>query len=98
MAQFVYLIRPEREGFNEQMTNQEEQVMGRHFEYLQAKLEEGKLIMAGPCLDRAFGIAVFEAVDENEARAFMDDDPSIKEGVMKGELHPYRVSLLKPME
>ncbi|MGZ4135865.1 MAG: YciI family protein, partial [Tumebacillaceae bacterium] len=65
-----------------------------HFGYLQGLLKEGKLILAGPCLDRVMGITIFKADSEEEARAIMNNDPAVVKGVMSAELHPYRVSLL----
>ena len=38
------------------------------------------------------GVAMFWAEDENEASAFMNSDPAIVQGVMTGELFPYKVA------
>lgn len=92
--QYVYVIRPIRSGFLEQMLDEEVAIMGQHFEYLQNLLHEGKLILAGPCLDRTFGIIILKADSQELAQEIMENDPSIKLGVMSGELHPYRVSLM----
>ena len=51
------------------------------------------MLLAGPCLDGAFGIVLFEAESDEAARAFMASDPAIQGGVMTGELHPLRISL-----
>lgn len=75
------------------MTDEESEVMERHFWYLEALLKEEKVILAGPCLDGAFGIVIFQAESLGNAQKVMQNDPSVKEGVMKAELHPYRVSL-----
>ncbi len=72
--------------------------MGKHFQYLKELLERKVLILAGPCLDREFGVAIFEAQDEEEAKEIMNNDPCISEGVMSGELHSFRVSLLRSTE
>ena len=63
-------------------------------EYLQRALEEGKLILAGPCVDGDFGVVVFRAATEEEAEEFMLSDPAVRHGVMTAEPHPYRVSLM----
>jgi uncharacterized protein YciI len=77
-------------------TGEESAAVGRHFEYLQGLLGEGRLIMAGPFLDgKAPGIIVFEAADEDEARATMKADPAVVAGVFSAELHPFRASLLR---
>jgi uncharacterized protein YciI len=96
--QFLYLIRATRPGFMTEMTPEEEAVMAAHFEYLQKLLEEGVLIMAGPCLDRAFGIAIFRAENETAAWLIAQNDPSVKVGVMTVEMHPYRMSLWRKPE
>jgi uncharacterized protein len=92
--EFVYLIRPVRPGFVQEVLPEENEIMMEHFGYLQGLLREGKLILAGPCLDRELGISVIQAESEAEARSIMENDPAVKKGVMTPELHPYRVSLL----
>jgi uncharacterized protein len=95
MAEFVYLIRPTRKNFIETMTQKENEIMNQHFEYLKNLLSENKLILAGPCLDGAFGIVVIQAESIEVARNIMENDPSVNERIMISELHPYRVSLLR---
>lgn len=95
MEEFVYLIRPTRENFIETITKKESEIMDKHFEYLKGLLSENKLILAGPCLDGVFGIVVIQAESMDKARNIMENDPSIDEGIMISELHPYRVSLLQ---
>jgi uncharacterized protein YciI len=54
------------------------------------------LILAGPTLGEAnTGVAVFEAPDEEAARQIMAADPTIAGGYARGELRPFRVSLLR---
>ncbi len=43
--------------------------------------------------DRTFGIAIFEAADEADARAFMEADPAVAAGLMTAEVHPFAVVL-----
>lgn len=69
--------------------------MGKHFEYLKQKLKEGKLVMAGPVTSGEFGLSVVETESEEEARDIMNNDPAVIAGIMKPEIYPYRVSLLK---
>lgn len=95
MEEFVYLIRPVRDGFIETMSEEEGVVMGRHFQYLKDLLSAEKLVMAGPCLDGAFGIVVYRAETIDAAREIMDHDPAVMNGLMSAELHPYRISLLQ---
>jgi uncharacterized protein YciI len=95
--EWLYAIRsPRGAEFIENASEEESSVMGEHFAYLKAALEAGRLVLAGPATDGLFpGVVVFEADDEDEARAFMENDPSVRAGVMLAELHPFRVSLLR---
>ena len=95
MPDYIYLISPLRAGFYQYPTPQEEVVMEAHFEYLRQATSQGKVLLAGPCLDETFGIVVLRAGSEAEARAFMSNDPSVKDEVMKAELHPMKVSLMR---
>ncbi|MBA4380386.1 MAG: hypothetical protein C0393_06895, partial [Anaerolinea sp.] len=93
MPEYIYLIHPMRHGFFEQPTPEEDAAMEEHFQYLKKAAEEGKVLLAGPCLDETFGLVVFRAENEEAAKAFMFNDPSVKVNVMMAELHPFRASL-----
>ena len=96
MAEWIYFIHPPGDDFAATMTDEEQAVWGVHFEQLQRLLREGVLILAGPTLGNInTGIAVFEAPDEGEARRIMNEDPVIAGGYARGELRPYRASLLR---
>lgn len=71
--------------------------VGAHFKRLQEAAAGGKVILAGKTdepLDKTFGLVVFRAADESEARAFMEGDPCVEAGVMTAELHPYGLAIL----
>jgi len=56
----------------------------------------GALILAGPTLGQInTGICVFEAPDEDAARAYMESDPTIASGIARGELRPFRASFVR---
>ncbi len=93
--QFIYFIRPHKENFAETMTEEEGNIMGTHFLYLQEMLAKGKLILAGPETTGKFGIAIIEAGSEDEAKEIMMNDPAVKSGIVTQELYPYRVSLIR---
>jgi uncharacterized protein YciI len=95
MPDFIYLIHPLRHEFFENPTPREEQVMGEHYRYLKKGTEQGVVLLAGPCLDESFGIVILKDTDEESARAFMMNDPSVENNVMMAELHPLRISLMK---
>jgi uncharacterized protein YciI len=96
MSEWIYFIHPPRENFAATMTPEENEVWRVHFERLQRLLREGVMILVGPTLGAVnTGIAIFEAPDEAAARRIMDEDPTIAGGYARGELRPFRVSLLR---
>jgi uncharacterized protein YciI len=96
MAEWVYFIHPPRENFAETMTDEENEVWALHFERYEQMLADGSLILAGPTLGTTnTGIFIFEAPDEEAARRIMTEDPVIAGGYAKGELRPFRVSLMR---
>jgi uncharacterized protein YciI len=94
MPDFIYLIHPYRHEFFRSPTELEEAAMEAHFEYLRQAAEQGVVLLAGPCLDETFGVVVIRAENEQEARNFMMDDPSVKRNVMMAELHPLKVAVV----
>ena len=53
------------------------------------------MVLVGPTLGGEHRDRVFEAPDEETARRIMDEDPVIAGGFARGELRPFRVSLLR---
>jgi uncharacterized protein YciI len=96
VSEWVYFIHPSREKFAATITDEEREAWDRHFVRLKQLLRDGVLILAGPTLGRInTGIAVIEAPDEEAAAAIMNADPTITSGFARGELRPFRVSLLR---
>lgn len=97
--QFIYVLKLIPALLNEKnWTAKEEAIVERHFAKLQGLLEEGKLVLAGKTdgLDeKTFGIVILEVDSEEEAKLIMKNDPTVVEGIMKAELFPYRVALMK---
>jgi len=97
MAQFLYRIVPTRTAMlTDGPTADEQRIVGEHFAYLQALVARGVVLMAGRTLnrdERTFGIVIFQAADDAQARSLMQDDPAVRDGVMRAELFPYRVAL-----
>ncbi|HSR43921.1 MAG TPA: YciI family protein [Acidimicrobiia bacterium] len=99
MAEWIYFIHPPREDFAATMTAEEEAVWEEHFERFRRLHAEGVLVLVGPTLGRVnTGITIFEAADEAVARRIMEEDPVIAGGFARGELRPFRVSLLRGRE
>ncbi len=96
MSEWIYFLHPPREDFAATMTDAENEAWGRHFARLKRLRDDGILILAGPTLGTInTGVAVFEAPDEVTAQAIVDEDPAIVGGFARGELRPFKVSLLR---
>ena len=96
MAEWIYFIHPLRDNFAATMTDEEKGVWATHFERLERLHAEGVIVLVGPTLGETnTGIAIFDAPDEAAARRIMDEDPTIAGGYARGELRPFRVSLLR---
>lgn len=99
MAQYLYRLSLTRPVLLTEGPNAAEQaILGRHLAYLEDLKARGHLILAGRTLTtgpETFGIAIYEAADETEARAIMTADPAVAEGLMTAEFFPYRVAVAR---
>lgn len=99
MSQWLYRIQPVRNTMlSEGSTPEEDEVVSRHFAYLKDLTEQGVLLLAGRTLNTdnsSFGICIFEAEDEAAARRIVEADPAVQARVMRAELFPYRVALMR---
>ena len=98
--QFVYVLKLTPRLLDEKnWTEQDRQIVGRHFRRLQQMRKDGRLILAGKTLDDAdpgqFGVVVFEADTEEEARGVMEADDAVREKIMTARLFPFRVALAR---
>lgn len=95
--QFIYVLRLVPRLYSDaSWTKDDKMALDRHFARFKHAVETGELILAGRTRepgDKTFGIAVFEATDEESARAFMESDPAVVAGLMTAELHPFAVTL-----
>lgn len=74
-----------------------QEILGLHASYLKAGLGSGKVLVVGRTdtkLENNFGIAVFKAANEFEAREFMEADPVIKHGIMTAEVFPFKLLMV----
>ena len=50
--------------------------------------------MAGPILaEGQFGITIFNADNQKQAKEFTESDPAVKKGIVKPGVHPFRIFL-----
>ena len=98
MGHFLYQLQPTRpDMLRDGPTEHEADVVGRHFSYLEELVSSGVVMTAGRTLnsdESAFGIVIFRAQSEMEARELMQNDPAVSGGVMRAGLFPYRIALL----
>jgi uncharacterized protein YciI len=95
--QFIYVLRLVPQLYADSAwTKEDTATLERHFGRFQEATKSGQLILAGRTSepgDKTFGIAIFEAPDEDAARKFMQEDPAVVGGLMTAELHPFAVTL-----
>jgi uncharacterized protein YciI len=100
MGLFLYRIQPVRpEMLTSGSTETESRLVDEHFSYLKNLVENGTVMMAGRTQNKdysSFGLVIFKANSDEEAREIMLNDPAVKNRVFRGELFPYRISLFKP--
>lgn len=68
-----------------------EQELEGHGLYHQQLLEQGVLLLGGPFIDDAGGVALLLAADAEGARSLVEADPAIQSGVFEAEVHPQHV-------
>jgi uncharacterized protein YciI len=98
--QFIYVLKLIPRLLNEKnWTDNDSQIVGRHFRRLQQLQKEGKLILAGKTMDdqdvAQFGVVIFKAGSEDEARRIMEEDDAVKEKIMTAQLFPFMVALIQ---
>jgi uncharacterized protein YciI len=78
-------------------TNKEAEIVSQHFSYLKDLTEQGIVFLAGRTLNNdysSFGIVIFRALSEEEAKHIMNEDPAVKNRIMRAELYPFNIALL----
>jgi uncharacterized protein len=77
-------------------TPEEDQIISQHFAYLKDLTDAGVVYLAGRTLNidpSSFGIVILTASSEQEACQIMQNDPAVKQQVMRAELYPFRIAL-----
>jgi uncharacterized protein YciI len=95
---FIGMIKPLRDDFMINYTDEDERIMSEHFTYLKELIADKKLVLAGPILNekKPRGIFIFECKTIEEAREMLKEDPSIKAGIQEViMLEPFKLSLLR---
>jgi uncharacterized protein len=98
MTAFVFRLNPPRPTFALDMTDEEQEIMGRHAAYWQRFVDSGQMVVFGPVLDStgSWGLGVVEADDEDELRAFAARDPAVTSGTAQIEIGKMLDGFVRP--
>ncbi len=74
-----------------QQTDETRKIQQDHLAHIQKMADSGKLVVAGPFTDdgEIRGIFVFQGVSAEEAQQLAANDPAVKAGRLRIELHPW---------
>lgn len=96
LNQYLYRIQPARlEMVTQGPTEEETSIISDHFDYLKSLTKQGVVLVFGRTQNNdssTFGITIFHAESEDNARSIMNNDPAVKNGIMHAELFPFRVA------
>lgn len=96
-SQYLYTVHATRpEMLTQGPTSEEKAIVDAHFSYLRDLTEKGTVLLVGRTQNNdetTFGLVIFQAGSEEEARALMNGDPAVAQGVMHARLYPYRIAL-----
>ena len=100
MSTFVFRLKAPRPTFALDMTDEEQEIMGRHAAYWQPFIDSGQMVVFGPVLDNtgSWGLGVVEAEDEEELRAFAAGDPVVTTGTADIEMGKMRAGFVRPVD
>lgn len=100
MPTYIYRIQPVRPAMLAQgATEDEARITAEHFEYLKRLEADGLLILAGRTLNTeysAFGIAIFDARNDQHMRQITEADPGVAQKLFRAEWYPFRIALHEP--
>ncbi|HEY3726172.1 MAG TPA: YciI family protein [Solirubrobacteraceae bacterium] len=87
-----------RPDFALHMSDEEREIMGRHAAHWQPYLDSGRMVVFGPVLDGtgSWGLAVVEAENEDELRAFAAGDPAVTTGTARIEIGTMLGGFVRP--
>lgn len=98
ITHYLYKVQPARlEMLTQGPTPQEAELISQHFDYLKNLTEQDVTVLVGRTLttdEHTFGIVIFKAASEEAARDVMNNDPAVKNGVMRATLYPFRIVLM----
>jgi uncharacterized protein YciI len=96
MNQYLYTVQVVRQAMLDTPTEEEQRIAGEHLAYMQGLMNSGIGIFAGGLQvrdSRHFGLMVYQAENDESAKAILHHDPAVKNRIMRGRWFPYRVAL-----
>lgn len=93
VQQFLIRYIPPRSNFIDSQSEMEKASIANHFNYLQDLMNKGILAYAGRCVDARFGIALIKCENIQSAESIVKNDPAVKVGIFKYELHLFSTAL-----
>ena len=98
MTTFVFRLKAPRPTFALDMSDQEQEIMGRHAAYWRPCIDSGQMVIFGPVLDTtgSWGLGVIETENEDELRAFAAGDPVVTSGTGMIELGKMLGGFVRP--
>ncbi|HYN68922.1 MAG TPA: YciI family protein [Candidatus Eisenbacteria bacterium] len=83
-----------RPTFWEDMTPQEDEVLGPHGDYVGRLHDAGRIVVAGGIMEPPGGIVCFYAEDRHEAQTTMEADPLFAAQIVEITLHELRAGFV----
>jgi uncharacterized protein YciI len=96
MKSFFIRLIPPRSTFLQDMTDAERKLMADHAVYWKDLFDKGVCVFGGPVLDPkgVYGVMAVRAASEDEARALIANDPSVKAGLNHFDVAEMRIAFL----
>jgi uncharacterized protein YciI len=91
LVQFHMALFAKGPGWNSTAEPTRNSILHQHFANVMSMLDSGKAVLAGPLADESevAGIFILRASSADEAKSWVEADPSIKAGLFKFEIHPW---------
>lgn len=96
MKQYIYTVQVSRLGMLTSPTEEESEITGQHLAYMSQLFDDSIAIFGGALGvrdSRHFGLVIFQAEDDEAAKAILHNDPAVKSRIMRGRWFPFRMSL-----
>jgi uncharacterized protein len=99
MNQYIYTVQVVRQAMLESPTEEEQRIAGEHLAYMQNLMDSGVGIFAGAIQlrdSRHLGLVVYQAENDEAAKAILHNDPAVQNRILRGRWFPYRIALWNP--